>query len=149
MTTCSVVGCQRKHRALGLCMAHWERQRYGRPLEPPIGDPHGARPLIDRLSEKLLQGDPTEGDDAECWEWIGGRDNNGYAHIWTNGKARRAHRILYELLIGPIPEGLQLNHWTGCKCPSPFHCYIGTQGQNVIDDLLKETAKRDLEREAF
>lgn len=65
------------------------------------------------------------------------------------GKPRIVQHILYEFLIGPIPEGLYLLHWAGCKCVNPFHCYPGDDRQNKIDRLLHATNARDMEREAF
>src|SRR3990167_8861821 len=37
---------------------------------------------------------------ADCWIWRGRRGHNGYG-TWG---ARRAHRVVYERLVGPIPE---------------------------------------------
>lgn len=58
-----------------------------------------------------------------CWNWTGKRDKYGYGRAWIDGKERFAHRILYELCVGPIPEGHDLHHKV-CEnksCVSPFH----------------------------
>lgn len=146
MRTCGVSECKRRHFAHDLCKAHYDRRRHGRALGPPIRNIHNhpTRPLINRLSEKLLQGDA-----AECWEWLGAKDAQGYGRLSVDGKKQRVQRVLYELLVGPIPEGLNLLHWTGCVCPNPFHCYPGTQGQNIIDERLHAASARDMERESF
>ena len=51
-----------------------------------------------------------------CWEWIGARSSGGYGqfHIGsrTDGSKRMvgAHRLAYEALVGPIPDGLESDH---------------------------------------
>ena len=37
-----------------------------------------------------------------CWMWQGNRDANGYGRIRHNGRLSLAHRVSYELFIGPI-----------------------------------------------
>lgn len=59
--------------------------------------------LLEQLADKMLIGD-------DCWEWTGARTKDGYGHLKIDGKARRAHRVLYQLLVGPIPDGLDLDH---------------------------------------
>lgn len=77
----------------------------------------------------------TEGDPTSCWLWTGPRYRNGYGRFTHNGKARLAHRAAYELFVGPIPDGLQIDHVchnvdtgciepTGCthrRCVNPSH----------------------------
>ena len=47
---------------------------------------------------------------GSCWLWVGGISRYGYGEFWHNGGNYRAHRFSYELLVGPIPEGLQIDH---------------------------------------
>ncbi|HEY5055470.1 MAG TPA: HNH endonuclease signature motif containing protein [Acidobacteriaceae bacterium] len=59
------------------------------------------------------------GDD--CWEWQGKR-SNGYGYFSLNGKYVKAARFAYEMFIGPIPEGLQLDHLCRNRaCCKPWH----------------------------
>ena len=44
-----------------------------------------------------------------CWLFHGAKVN-GYGQISVNGKMQLAHRVAYELLVGPIPEGMSLDH---------------------------------------
>lgn len=62
----------------------------------------------------------------ECWIWTGSHDNYGYGHlsVKVDGKhtTRKAHRLVYEQLIGPIPDGLQLDHLCRVRnCVNPNH----------------------------
>jgi len=57
-----------------------------------------------------------------CWEWRAAVDKDGYGTFWLINQTRRAHRISYEGLVGPIPEGLELDHL--CRnhgCVNPKH----------------------------
>jgi hypothetical protein len=57
-----------------------------------------------------------------CWVWIGDLDRAGYGKFWHRGYNRRAHRFAYEWFVGPIPEGLQIDHL--CRnppCVRPSH----------------------------
>lgn len=60
--------------------------------------------------------------DEGCWEWSAGRSKDGYGLVWWEGKMHLVHRILYEGLVGPIPDGLELDHL--CRnhaCANPDH----------------------------
>ncbi|MDR3083333.1 MAG: HNH endonuclease [Streptomyces sp.] len=45
-----------------------------------------------------------------CWVWNGRPSTRGYGYFWFEGKKRLAHRFSYENLVGPIPEGLVIDH---------------------------------------
>lgn len=47
---------------------------------------------------------------GSCWGWTGTVTNGGYGTIWWNGSSTTAHRVAYEIVIGAIPEGKQLDH---------------------------------------
>lgn len=44
-----------------------------------------------------------------CLIWMGSKVG-GYGQLWADGKLQLAHRLAYEHFIGPIPEGLELDH---------------------------------------
>ena len=57
-----------------------------------------------------------------CWMWDGWNSGNGYGKVWWEGKGEMAHRVVYELLVGPIPEGLILDHTCRNRgCCNPAH----------------------------
>ena len=67
----------------------------------------------------LIDHDPLYG----CWLWRSDKlDRHGYGTYWTTGGARQAHRFVYETLVGPVPEGMVLDH--NCRrraCCRPAH----------------------------
>lgn len=57
-----------------------------------------------------------------CWEWVATKTPRGYGNFRVASKWKPAHRVAYELIVGPIPEGLQLDHLC-CNpgCVNPAH----------------------------
>lgn len=68
-----------------------------------------------------------------CWIYIGNHaSRNGYGRAWWKGADRALHRILYELLVGPIPDGHQLDHLCRVRpCCNPDHNEPVTPGVNT------------------
>ncbi len=67
-----------------------------------------------------------------CWWWMGNHTSEGYGSYWRNGRQLLAHRLAYKMEIGPIPEGLVLDHL--CRNPScvnPAHLQPVTQRINT------------------
>jgi hypothetical protein len=70
------------------------------------------------------------GDRGACWLW-GGSKGDGYGTVMWDGRVHKAHRLAYTLLIGPIPEGLVLDHvCTERSCYNPYHCQPVTRAIN-------------------
>jgi hypothetical protein len=73
-----------------------------------------------------------------CWEWIATKCNYGYGRMRVKGKYKRAHRISYEMLVGPIPEGLDVLHQCDNPgCVNPDHLFLGTAADNKLDSVNK------------
>lgn len=75
-------------------------------------------------------------DENGCYNCISGHINKsgGHAGIYIDGKQYRAHRYIYQKLIGEIPEGQVVRHTCdNPRCINPEHLIIGTHAQNVKD----------------
>lgn len=87
------------------------------------------RPLEERFWEKVEKRGPDE-----CWEW-GGTVADGYGRFREGGFGSspvRAHRVAYKLLVGPIPEGLVLDHLCENRgCVNPAHLEPVTNRENL------------------
>jgi hypothetical protein len=73
-----------------------------------------------------------------CWEWQGSRERGGYGIIGASRhqRARKAHRVSWELHNGPIPAGLDvLHHCDNKPCVRPDHLYLGTNLDNARDRI--------------
>ena len=69
-----------------------------------------------------------------CWLWIAGKDYGGYGSF----QHKRAHRLSYEMHVGPIPKGMFVCH--SCDVPAcinPAHLFLGTARDNVRDMIAK------------
>jgi hypothetical protein len=100
---CSIEGCRRPHEARGLCKLHRDRQKKTGTTETPLS----RGPDDERFWAKV---DKTE----TCWLWTAGvSGNTGYGNVWWKGTTHSAHRVAYELAVGPIPDGLTLDHLSG------------------------------------
>lgn len=71
--------------------------------------------------------------DSGCWEWNGGLWGGGYGRFVLDGRHVQAHRWAYEALVGPIPDGLQLDHLCrNRRCVNPDHLEPVTNRENGV-----------------
>lgn len=76
------------------------------------------------------------GHDGGCWHWMAQRNEGGYGRVrgdgGTKSRTMQAHRYLYEHMVGPIPEGMTLDHLCGVRhCVNPAHLDPCTIGENT------------------
>jgi hypothetical protein len=75
---------------------------------------------------------------ATCWDWTGEISNTGYGRIRIDGKNKSVHRVAWELLFGPIPEGMNVLHrCDNRRCVRADHLWLGTGTDNMQDCSAK------------
>jgi len=84
-------------------------------------------------------------DDRGCWEWTGPRRGKGYGCFGVDRRKVQAHRFAYEMLVGDIPEGLNLDHL--CRnliCVNPRHLEPVTNRENILRGInfIADQAKK-------
>lgn len=111
---CTVDGCNRPNKSLGLCQRHYQWQyRHG-----SVEDPRETR----------FWANVDKDAGAPCWLWTGSLNSDGYGRF--NGKL--AHRRTYLEVVGPIPDGLVLDHLCRVRnCVNPDHLEPVTQRENM------------------
>lgn len=93
--------------------------------------------LDQRLSAKITVTD-------DCWLWKASTFPNGYGQYKHEGKNWKAHRLVYTLLVGPIPEDLSVLHRCDVRtCVNPAHLWVGTHQENMDDSAAKGRKGRE------
>jgi HNH endonuclease len=136
---CEVEGCAKpneKYRKM--CAMHRSRLYV-------YGDLHYRRPST--LAERFAVKVPSRVE-GECWHFMGTITSGGYGLITDFDKNRMAHRVAYEMWVGPIPDGMDVDHichneayakgeclgGSGClhrRCCNPDHLEAVTSGTNT------------------
>lgn len=84
-----------------------------------------AVPLEERFWQKVERGN-------DCWTWVGAKNPSGHGRFWVDGKNMPSHRYAYEMLVGPIPEGLHIDHLCqNPSCVNPAHMEPVTLWENL------------------
>lgn len=115
---CSIEGCQGAVEARGWCNPHYQRwYAYGDPeFHPPTPE--------EKFWSRVEKSDG-------CWLWTGPLHSGGKTGYGWTGK-KLAHRQAYEYAVGPIPDGLQLDHLCRVRlCVRPEHLEPVTQKENI------------------
>ena len=151
--SCSEAECTNQAFRKGLCSKHYHRQ-----LAKPCtvcGEPSIAGGLCNthyyRVQRRVttdaafIRGDDEarfwshvdrRGDD-ECWLWTGSLNAKGYSQFKVGDTNVAGHRWAYERFVGPIPDGLTIDHvWDrGCtnrSCVNPAHLEAVTNRENLM-----------------
>ena len=84
------------------------------------------RPIFTFLSRVDRQADG-------CWRWTGPIGSHGYGVFGAGNRLWRAHCFSYEAIVGPVPDGLQLDHLCHNKwCVSPAHLEPVSGSENML-----------------
>ena len=66
-----------------------------------------------------------------CWLWMRPLEKSGYPRFY-DGRYRKAYRVMYERVRGPIPDGLTLDHLCRVRhCVNPWHLEPVTLAENI------------------
>lgn len=127
---CSRFGCTREVHARCLCKLHYKQARERGELELHSRTRvSGSAERLERYLVRMPSG---------CIEWSASRFAQGYGQIKIDGKNRKTHRVAWELVNGPIPDGLMVCH----RCDNPpccnlDHLFLGTAADNTHDMQAK------------
>lgn len=123
LNICKMPDCDLNVNGQGLCNKHYKRALYNGLLtvNPPTMD---ARERLEARTER------PEG--TNCWLWRGSLNIYGYGRIKFHGESVFVHRLSYETLVGPIPDGLVIDHLCRVRnCVNPDHMEPVTNSENI------------------
>jgi hypothetical protein len=123
MKTCKMDDCPKPKFARGWCATHYHRWRkYGNPTTT-LWDPRF------RFKERTAS-------DGDCLVWTNPVMDGEYPRFRVDGRQVLAHRYSYEIHVGPIPDGMFIDHRChNRKCVKPEHLRLATNKQN-LENLL-------------
>lgn len=123
---CSVLTCVSPVRARGLCNKHYLRAWNDGTLDLVVPLPKATARFWSKVDRR--------GSD-DCWLWTASVCREGYGRFNATDidlPSTLAHRIAYEWTVGPIPEGLHLDHLCRVRnCVNPAHLEPVTAAENT------------------
>lgn len=145
--TCRSESCQRMVFAQGYCHSCYNRL-WGTGEIQRVR-PHRRRGFLEQWIAEMQQERP-----AECWPWPRGINDDGYGWACFYGIRGLAHKVVYRLVVGEVPAGLELDHrchtdaarsgacsgGNDCphrRCANPGHLELVTRQENCLRQARK------------
>lgn len=92
--------------------------------------------MMNRLPERI-RAKIEQVTESGCWLWTACLDQYGYG----DSKLGKAHRLVYELLVGQIPAGMVMDHKCRVRCcVRPDHLRVVSKKVNAVENSLGPTA---------
>lgn len=143
---CRLVGCEKPLFQSGVCSMHhsrWRRHKRFTEGPPPVRSGRPRQPPDARFWQLVDKRGPDE-----CWPWKGATKKSRYPNFCLGGRRGKTisgHRFAYQLLVGPIPVGMTIDHL--CRqtvCVNPSHMEVVTPGVNVLrgDTIVAKNAAK-------
>ena len=93
--------------------------------------------VVDRFWAKVDRRGPDD-----CWEWQAAERSKGYGAFKVGGHAELAHRVIWTITNGSIPNSLFVcHHCDNPGCVNPKHLFIGSHSDNMRDAYYKGRIK--------
>lgn len=139
---CAFPGCERKHYGKGLCNAHWQQQCKGHLLSPlnSTRRPNGTPPVINYHEVPCPRLDLK----GPCHVFIGCK-SRGYGCVSSNGKKVGVHCYIWERDVGPIPDGMEIDHQCHVRgCCNVNHLRLVTRQVNSTENVVGHTWQKNI-----
>jgi hypothetical protein len=107
--------------------ARGKRRTCSFPCANALASARMQRDVRDRLMEKVVV------NESGCWIFTGSINREGYGQIRCSGRSVKAHRASYLVHVGPISDGLELDHLCRTRaCVNPQHLEPVTHRENMV-----------------
>ena len=138
--TCTGPRCARKVKARGLCNSHYGQYLEGRDLQP-LRHRRRNGMSAEEMGKWIIEQvevDP----DSGCWIWPHAVNHLSYGSVRFQGKAWPVHRLMFSIFVGPLVEGLVVDHidCISTACCNPAHLRQVRQAGNMQNRRSISTA---------
>lgn len=122
---CLKEGCEKLKYCRGMCKTHyrkWVDENPDKKRKSILPRVYPAPPILQSVLDRVVAGH------NNCWVYIGFKNKKGYGSFL----GKWVHRVTYQEMIGPIPDGFDIDHL--CKnrsCCNPAHLEPVTHQENV------------------